>query len=315
MSFTNPVRAVIAGMAVAAAVVVPTGGVASASTVPFTDQNAKGYIGLCNEAGQSITSGSLLDDPFVWTAVSSTPAPSGYAQGKATLYVFQPRQNVPPGEWSGQQVTGSASYTNPSHPMAQATSGDAPLISVDGAFPPKWNGLYQLRMYFTGVNLEPYTQTYPATVIQVSGNKWSVVQGGNVPCNSGKATSSEVVDLNKPGLQTPQSVAVTPGTVRGAANSSQSSTTSHSSSAGSAAAPSGNQGGPSNSGSQSGGQSGLSASEHLSVGAGKGGMSGGAIAAIALIGAAALAGGGAGLVLWRRRTAGHPGGGPVPTGQ
>lgn len=311
MKFIQPARVVIAGIA-AASVVVATHGTASASSVPFTDPNANGYVGLCNESGQPITSGSTLDDPFVWTALSSTPAPAGYAHGRATLYVFQPRQNVPPGEWSGQQVTGSSSYTNPNHPMAQATSGDAPLISVDGAFPPQWNGLYQLRMYFTGVNLEPNTQSYPATVIRVSGEKWSVVQGGRVACNSGKAFSSEVSSLNKPSLQTPQSVIVTPGTVRGATSGLSSS--SGQGGAGGTQSPS--QGGSSKGPGQSDGSNALPATEPVGAAGKGGGMSGGTIAAMALISAAVLAGGGAGLTLWRRRnTPRRPGGRPVPAGQ
>lgn len=314
MKWTAPARAALAGVAVAAAAVVPAVGAASATNVPFTDHNAVGYIGLCNTFGQSITSGSLLDDPFVWTAVSSAPAPSGYEQAKATLYVFQPRQNVDPGQWSGEQVTGSSTFTNPSHPMVQATSGDTPLISVDGAFPPRWNGLYQLRIYFTGVNLEPYTQHYPATVIQVTGNKWSVVQGGTVPCNSGKATSSEVAGLNDPSLKTPQSVPVVRGAVPGAPNSSQvgfhsaSSSTSPGAVPGAQASGSGATaaaGNPARSG-------GLAAGGRVGTATGKsGGLSGGTIAALVLIGVAVLAGGGAGLALWRRRTTGEP----VPTGR
>lgn len=310
MKFVRAARVAIGGVASAAVVLIPAPGVAGATTVPFTDQNAHGYIGFCNASGQPITSGSLLDAPFVWTAASSTPAPSGYAQGKATLYVFQPRQNVPAAEWSGEQVSGSSSYTNPSHPMAQATSKDPPLISVDGAFPPKWDGLYQLRIYFTGANLLPYTSSYPASVIRVVGNKWSVVQGGTVACDSGKATSNEVVALDKPSLKTPQSGTVTQGTAQGSVAGNSSTL----GSAASADAKSGSLSGSSNS-ARTGASGSLAAAEPVGAGARKGGgISGGTIAAIALIAAAALTGGGAGLTLWRRRSTVHSGGGPVPTG-
>ena len=43
----------------------PAGTAAEATTAPYTDPNAVGYIGLCNQAGQQITTGSVTSTPFV----------------------------------------------------------------------------------------------------------------------------------------------------------------------------------------------------------------------------------------------------------
>ena len=88
-----------------------------------------GYVGLCNQAGQQITTGSVSATPFVARAVSSQAAPAGYngANGTATLMAFLPVQSLPAGDWSGEQITASSIYTNPQSPMAEGTAQDAPL--------------------------------------------------------------------------------------------------------------------------------------------------------------------------------------------
>ena len=92
--------------------------------VPYTDPDAVGSIGLCNQAGQQITSGSVTTKPFAWRAVSTQPAPAPYnnAGRTATLLAYQPLQDLPAGDWSGAQMTSSSSYTNPANPMAAATA-------------------------------------------------------------------------------------------------------------------------------------------------------------------------------------------------
>jgi hypothetical protein len=184
--------------AVATAILVswfPLAGSAAADdSLPFTDQSANGYIGFCDQKGHQVRSGNIGAGPFVWTAVSSTPAPAGFdtrAAGKAVLIAYQPRKDVDPGDWSGKQLTASATYTNATYPMAQATGRDPALVDFVSAFPPKWDGLVQLRMYFMAPNHPQHSVPYPATVIRVSGNTWTVVSGGNVPCDAGKAVSAE----------------------------------------------------------------------------------------------------------------------------
>ena len=160
--------------------------------LPFKDPAAQGTLGLCDRSGHNITSGKITDVPFVWRVVSSKPAPKGYTGtfAKATLFVYQPREKVDPGQWSGKQMTGSSTFTRSVHPAAQATNLDPSLIEFT-SIAPLWNGLVQLRVIYSNVNTTPHTRPYPATVIQVTGNSWHVVSGGNVSCSTGAAISME----------------------------------------------------------------------------------------------------------------------------
>jgi hypothetical protein len=289
----------VGGLAVALAYPVNA---AAGDSLPFTDPNAVGFISLCDHNGQSITSGKLTDFPFVWTAVSSTPAPLGYEKGKATLYAFQPRQEVDPGEWSGLQLSGSSTYTNPAHPVVQETYGDLPLDAFTGSYPPQWSGLVQLRIYYTGINLEQHAAPYPATVLRVKGDRWTLVTGGTVPCNSGHGTSNEgpitkqyvqqhaTTTIGSAALTTepPGSQASTSG-LHSSTHGSDSSTTTTSGTSGSSSAARGDT---------VGGQLARTASGPLPIGSG-GGLSAATAALIAVV--AAILVGGAGGLYWRRR--------------
>ncbi len=192
-------RATIVAGAIVAGGVLAAGSAAHAagSGTPYTDPSAVGYIGLCNKAGQQITSGSITTTPFAWRAVSSVPAKAPYDESgrTATLYAFQPRQGIPPGEWSGEQLTSSSRYTNAAHPMVAATSGDDSLEDFIQDFHPAWNGLLQVRMYLGAPDHPIYSLTYPALDIQVTGNTWHEVDGGTVSCTSGKSVSLETIVL------------------------------------------------------------------------------------------------------------------------
>lgn len=237
--------------------------------LPYTDAHAHGYIGFCDKNKHQITSGTLTDQPFVWTAVSSTSAPSAYEHGKAVLLAFQPRKEVDPGEWSGRQMTAASSFTNAKHPMSQATNADDPLLFFTQAFPPKWDGLVELRLYFGAPNTPVHQIPYPATSIRVAGDRWSVVSGGAVDCNSGKATSDEVKAL-------PSSALVSPAPLKVAGSKGSS--------------------GPSPSASSSG-------TQNLAARASDAGGVGSGVVVIGLIVIAVLGGGGGGLYVLRRRRA------------
>jgi hypothetical protein len=163
--------------------------------VPYKDANANGVIGLCSKAGTPIDHGKVSDSPFVWRSVSSSPAKPPYdANGRtATLYAFVPKRGYPPEDWLGEQISAAAFYSNPAHPMVQATNGDgAVLKDFVQASPPTYNGLVELRVYLGVPGEATYNATYPATDIQVKGDTWTVVRGGNVACDSGSAVSSLV---------------------------------------------------------------------------------------------------------------------------
>ena len=184
---------VIAGIALAGSAALSAGRSATTSAVPYTDPDAVGSIGLCNQAGQQITSGSVTAQPFAWRAVSTQPAPSPYNNtGRtATLVAYQPQQGLPAGDWSGTQLTTSSRYTNPANPMAAATAADQTLQDIIAEYPPRWDGFLQLRIYLGTANEQAYDQNYPSLNIQVTGDTWRAVGGSTVNCASGTAESSE----------------------------------------------------------------------------------------------------------------------------
>jgi hypothetical protein len=162
------------------------------AALPYNDSNVRGYIGLCDKVGKPIRQGRVGDVPFVWKAVSSSPAPppfDGYKK-TATLYAYVPKPGYPPESWIGEQITESTFYTNPAHPMVQASEADGPVLKnlITGAT--LWNGLVQLRLFWSVPGEGAHTATYPATDIQVKGDRWTVVRGGDVACNSGSASTS-----------------------------------------------------------------------------------------------------------------------------
>ena len=167
--------------------------------VPYADPNVSGYIGLCNQAGQQITSGSTTATPFVWRAVSSKPAPAGYngAGRSATLMAYLPMKVLPPGDWSSEQLTATSRYSNPDSPMAAATANDESLQTFVNDFPPELDGFVQLRLYLSAPDQEALVTQYPALDIQVTGTTWQAIGGGSVNCNSGTVTSIE--SLVQPG--------------------------------------------------------------------------------------------------------------------
>lgn len=197
----------LAGAALAAGLViaVPAGVASAASKLPYTDPYAHGYVGFCDKNGNNVTQGSVYDKPFVWRAVSSVAAPAAFAGvgRKATLWASQPRKGIDAGHWSGQALTASTDYTNASVPMVQATNRDYALSDFINAFPPQWNRLLEVRIYFSAPEEGGDQSTYAAADIVVSGTTWRVVSGGKVDCNAGSAVSPEgaLPSSNPAGLQ------------------------------------------------------------------------------------------------------------------
>jgi hypothetical protein len=200
---TNARRAA-AAVAVLAALCAVGAPAAAQPTVPFTDPHAHGSLALCDKTGHAVTSGSMTVAPVAWFAVSSTAAPEGYANGKATLYAYQPIKGVDPGNWSGEALTGSSTFTNPRYPMSQGTVLDRALGDFTGAFPPQaeLGGLVELRLTFNGPK-GLYNSVYPAAVLKVTRTTWTLVQGGGAPCNAGTAKSSELLALPASAFATP----------------------------------------------------------------------------------------------------------------
>jgi hypothetical protein len=259
---------------------------ASASfKVPFTDEYAQGLLTFCNKNNQPVTSGSLDTVPFAWKTVSSAEPPAGYRNGHArvTLYAYQPLEYVDPGDWSGSQLTAASLFSNPDHPVVQATPADNPLLYFVQAFPPHWDGLVEIRMMYTAVNEEQLTTPYAMAVVHVTGDTWTVVEGGNTPCSAGKGLSVETVMLPKKDLAQ-QSVVPATKSSDGAA-------------AGSAAGSAGSSG-KSQGGSAASGSSRLAADTSSAGGLSAGALAGIGVGVLAVIWAAIVL-----IGRWRRRTA------------
>ena len=185
---------------------------ASAAGVPYHDPSASGALTLCDQRAQPITKGSL-DAPFAMTAVSSLAAPNGYGVpgGTATLFAYQPRQGVPPSEWSGDSLTASSRYTDPSHPAAKLTPADPPLRAFVNAYPPRWGGFVEFRLYLGAPDQPPLTESYAAADIQIVGDTWQLVRGG-ASCAGAQATSiEELLPSQDPSKTVAQAAAAAPG--------------------------------------------------------------------------------------------------------
>ncbi len=167
--------------------------------MPFTDPGIDGWITFCNRSNQPVTSGSLDTVPFAWKAISSAKPPAGYggAGGRAALWAYQPIQYVDPGDWSGSLLTGGSAFSNPDHPVVQATNADQPLLGFTQAYPEHWDGLLEVRMMYTAKD-KPQLQTpYAAAILRVSGANWTLVEGGGGSCSQGRGLSMETVSLPK----------------------------------------------------------------------------------------------------------------------
>jgi hypothetical protein len=181
----------------------------AASGLPYTDQYAHGSIGLCDKAGNNITHGSVYDKPFAWRAVSSISASAALAGPgrKATLYAYQPRKGVDPANWSGQQLGAASAYSSTSVPVAQQTARDPALSDYLNNFPPQWDKLVELRIYFGALNSPVSASAYPAADIRITGTTWTLLNGAKVDCNGGGTVISAEAGIpssNTTGLQPPQ---------------------------------------------------------------------------------------------------------------
>jgi hypothetical protein len=168
-------------------------GTALATSLPYTDTAAQGAIGLCDKNGNNLTHGSVYDKPFVWRAVGAAPAPlSVRGSGRnATLFAYQPRKGVDPGNWSGEQLTSTSAYSDPNVPIAQATIRDIALSDYLNDYPPQWDRLVELRVYYGAADGQPISDPYPVADIRVNGTKWTLVTGAKVDCKTGSAISLE----------------------------------------------------------------------------------------------------------------------------
>ena len=191
--------AVAVALSAAPAMAASTGSSRSATTgfkLPYKDPDQAGWLTLCGTNLKPVTEGSITTKPFVWRVVSNVPTPSAWwiAGTKAELYAFQPRPYTPPGAWGGVIMAAPSEYSNRQHPMAQMTPIDEPLTYMTEDYPPIWDHLIELRLYLGAPDREQDINDYAAADIQVIGNTWHLVAGGDSSCTAGRVMSTEVMD-------------------------------------------------------------------------------------------------------------------------
>lgn len=168
---------------------------AGAVTVPYTDPAVSGLLGLCDAQNHVVTSGSIDARPFAHTAVGVTKAPEGYnvAGMTATLFAYQPRKGVAPGQFSGEALAAASRYSNAAHPMSGLTALDYSVADFMDTFPTLVDGFLQLRLYLGAPDQPIYKQKYDAMDLQVTGKTWKVVKGGQPDCTAGSYTTVESI--------------------------------------------------------------------------------------------------------------------------
>ena len=165
---------------------------ADAASVPYSDPAVNGQITLCNSAHQPVTSGKIAAAPFVDFAVGSVAAPAAYqiAGRTASLYGYQPIKDVDPTLWPGMLLNNASVYANAAFPTAAGTLIDRSLASFLRFYPTKWDGLIQLRLFVGAPDQAVMTTPYNSATIKVSGDRWSMVDGGTAHCGEANAISN-----------------------------------------------------------------------------------------------------------------------------
>ena len=251
--------------------------------LPYKDPNQAGWLTLCGTNLKPVTQGSIKTWPFVWRVVSDVRTPAAYwiKGAKSAFTIYQPRPYTPAGDWSGVLMAASSLYTNRDHPMAQFTPIDEPLTYMTAQYKPIWDHLLELRLYLGAPDRPEYIDNYAAADIQVIGNTWHLVAGGNGSCTDGKVVSEEVLYGLKGAAGKPKSAgAAKAGTGSPSANSGKASTSGSGS------------GGSGSGGSGTGSVDAADATHTSSAGPLVAALAGAALIVIALVASAAV---------WRRR--------------
>ncbi|MBV9592920.1 MAG: hypothetical protein JO147_03875 [Actinobacteria bacterium] len=208
----------VGSLAAIGLVVLGTPGAGAATTLPYKDDDAAGKLTFCDASGKSITHGSTQDAPFASRIVGSMAAPAPFnGPGRTSIVAaYQPRPNVAPGAWSGEYLTAQSQYTDANHPMAAGVRGDESIGTFVSDFPPKVDGLIQIRLMLGLPNHSAETTKYSASSVKIDGNTWTLVDGGDAPCDSGSAVS--IAAIYDPSLtQAPTATAPeTPGSASSA---------------------------------------------------------------------------------------------------
>ena len=186
---------VLASVGPATGVLVATPAGATPTQTPPWEPDADSVGGLIfyNAAGQVITGGSITASPLAAYVEGAAVVNPG--DTRATLYGYVAQQGEPPGEFSGEQMSASTIYPDPSAPSPLDTSslpvqtgaaGDETIQALMEDFPNNGTGayadLYVLRLK-TSAPLQNGHTTYDSAdiLVNTTTDTWSVVYGAVTP--------------------------------------------------------------------------------------------------------------------------------------
>jgi hypothetical protein len=154
-------------------------------TVPYDDPQAAGLLTLCSADGKAVTGGRVTDRPFAAVVLGETGLPSdAHPQGAvATLFAYQPRQGIAPGEFSGAPITAAGSLVDTERPAVAVTEGAWSVGDFVTAYPATDDGFVQLRVYLGTAQDGTLTESpYDTADLRVDGDSWELVRGGHASC-------------------------------------------------------------------------------------------------------------------------------------
>ncbi len=192
-----------------------------------------GSLAFFNSAGQQITGGNLTDAPLAAYVEGSTTLRNG--DTKATLFGATPVSGVAPGQWSGEQLSGSTAFPNGSAPGPLATATlpvvtgagtDESLATYIGDFPNTdtsttdgYTGIYVLRV-FSSAPGQSSTTSYDAADIQVhnvvttdgvvTGGTWSAVYPPLTPISTNTVLGASPMSPQPSGASVTLTATVSP---------------------------------------------------------------------------------------------------------
>lgn len=191
---------------------------------PVGNPPEAGGLLFFNSSGTEITSGTI-NQPLAAYVVGTSTLRAG--DSVATLDAYTP-STLPPGQWSGEQLSGSTNYPNASAPAPINTTSlpvvteaptDESIATYEGDFPNKattsgYQGLYVIRL-ITSAPSKPATTSYDSADIQVTGNTWSVVYTQNNTTSTTTTLGTSPASPQVSGTSVTLTATVTPSTAPG----------------------------------------------------------------------------------------------------
>jgi len=177
--------AVVGGVAIVAALVFWRVNGEEETTVPYDDAQSAGLLTLCSADGKAVTGGKVDDLPFADVVLGETALPSDLdpTGAVATLFAYQPREGVATSEFSGNALTATAGFADPTRPAVRVEEDAWSIGDFVAAFPADFDGYLQLRLYLGTPEVGTLSdQPYDTADLRVDGADWELVRGGTASC-------------------------------------------------------------------------------------------------------------------------------------